>query len=206
MPGRGALANLTASNKHGKVVSRQPVGLALSCGMDYEFTLKYQLASDDAAVEEVVERLGAAGCDDALIGIGQPGRIALEFSRNADSAYAAIVSAMTDVKKAVPTAKLLEVSPDFVGLTDVAELVGVSRQNMRKLSLAHTGSFPAPVHAGSVVLWHLAHVLDWLGPRGAYQIDGAVRDVAHVAMQVNLAKEAAQLESQIRREVRKLVA
>ena len=37
--------------------------------MDYEFTLKYQLASDDAAVEEVVERLGAAGCDDALIGI-----------------------------------------------------------------------------------------------------------------------------------------
>ncbi len=174
--------------------------------MDYEFTLKYQLASDDLAADEVVERLGAAGCDDALIGIGQPGRIALEFSRNAGSAHAAIVSAMTDVKKAMPNARLLEVSPDFVGLTDVAELVGVSRQNMRKLSLAHPGSFPSPVHAGSVVLWHLAHVLDWLAQRGTYQVDRAMRDVAHVAMQVNLAKEAAQLERQIRREVRKLVA
>jgi len=174
--------------------------------MDYEFTLKYQLASADSAPDEVVERLGAAGCDDALIGIGQPGRMALEFSRKADSAHTAIVSAMTDVKTAVPTAKLLEVSPDFVGLTDVAELVGVSRQNMRKLSLAHPGSFPSPVHAGSVVLWHLAHVLDWLVQRGTYHIDRAMRDVAHVAMQINLAKEVAQLEGQIRREVRKLVA
>ena len=45
-----------------------------------------------------------------------------------------------------------------------------------------------------------------LPQRGTYQIDRALMDVSHVAMQVNLAKEAAQLESQIRREVRKLVA
>jgi hypothetical protein len=31
----------------------------------------------------------------------------------------------------------------MVGLTDVAEIVGVSRQNMRKSMLAHPGSFPA---------------------------------------------------------------
>ena len=45
-----------------------------------------------------------------------------------------------------------------------------------------------------------------LPQRGTYQIDRALMDVAHVAMQVNLAKEAVQLESQIRRDVRKLVA
>lgn len=43
--------------------------------MEYEFTLKFMLAAD-VAVDEIVERLGVAGCDDALVGIGQPGRIA----------------------------------------------------------------------------------------------------------------------------------
>ncbi|EJR8320695.1 DNA-binding protein, partial [Escherichia coli] len=43
--------------------------------MEYTFTLKYQLADDDRDPEALVERLGEAGCDDALIGIGQPGRL-----------------------------------------------------------------------------------------------------------------------------------
>ena len=58
--------------------------------MEYTFTLKYQLADDDRDVDALVERLGAAGCDDALVGIGQPGRLALEFTREADSADAAL--------------------------------------------------------------------------------------------------------------------
>jgi hypothetical protein len=45
-----------------------------------------------------------------------------------------------------------------------------------------------------------------LPQRGTYQIDRVLTEISHVAMQVNLAKEATQLESQIRREVRKLVA
>src|SRR5439155_384770 len=83
-----------------------------------------------------IERLGAAGCDDALVGIGQPGRIALEFTREAHSAEAALVSALTDVKRAIPSARLIEAAPDFVGLTDVAEVVGMTRQNMRKLMIS----------------------------------------------------------------------
>ncbi|MEW3697554.1 DNA-binding protein, partial [Pseudomonas aeruginosa] len=54
--------------------------------MEYIFTLKYQLADDDRDPETLVERLGEAGCDDALIGIGQPGRLALEFTREAENA------------------------------------------------------------------------------------------------------------------------
>ena len=54
-----------------------------------------------------------------------------------------MISALPHVKKAIRNAELIEVTPDFVGLTDVAELVGVSRQNMRKLMLGHPGTFPS---------------------------------------------------------------
>jgi hypothetical protein len=55
--------------------------------MEYTFTLKYRLPND-IAVDDVVERLGATGCDDALVGIGQPGRLSLVFTREATSAEA----------------------------------------------------------------------------------------------------------------------
>ncbi|MGC2041082.1 MAG: DNA-binding protein, partial [Paraburkholderia caledonica] len=105
--------------------------------MEYTFTLKYKLAAQDCDLDAIVERLGEAGCDDATIGVGQPGRLALVFSREGTSALEALVSALGDVKEAVPSARLVEAGPDFVGLTDVAEIAGVSRQNMRKLMLSH---------------------------------------------------------------------
>ena len=105
--------------------------------MEYIFTLKYQLADHDSDLDLLVERLGAAGCDDALAGVGQPGRLALEFSREAESAEEAVRTALADV-------------------------VGISRQAMRKLMLAHRATFPMPVHEGSASIWRLAEVLDWL--------------------------------------------
>jgi hypothetical protein len=173
--------------------------------MEYDFTLKFKLAPDDADVDALVERLGAANCDDALVGVGQPGRIALDFTREAKSAEAAIVSALADVKKAIPAAKLVEVGPDFVGLSDVAEIVGMTRQNMRKLMLAHVTSFPMPLHEGSAAVWHLALVLDWLKERGTYHIEQTMYEVAYTAMQVNLAKEVTSLVPRLRREVQAFV-
>jgi hypothetical protein len=174
--------------------------------MEYDFTLSFKLAASEADTDALIERLGAAGCDDALAGIGQPGRIALNFTREASTAEEAIVSALRDVRRAIPTAILVEASPDLVGLTDVAEFVGMTRQNMRKLSLAHCDSFPVPVHSGSVALWHLAHVLRWLSDRGGYEIELPIMEVADVTMQINLIKEAALIERRVRREVRELVA
>ncbi|MBY6209649.1 MULTISPECIES: helix-turn-helix transcriptional regulator [Halomonas] len=158
--------------------------------MEYVFTLKYQLADQDSDQDALVERLGAAGCDDALVGVGQAGRLALEFSREADDAEQAIRTALADVRGVVPSARLIEASPDLVGLTDVADAVGVSRQAMRKLMLTHRATFPLPVHEGSASIWHLAEVLDWLNARGGYQIDAGVWEVARVALAVNIAKEA----------------
>lgn len=83
--------------------------------MEYEFTVKFSLPNPDGHIDEIVERLGKAGCDDALVGIGTPGRIALKFSREAKSSEAAIESAIRDVQKAVPLAELIEVGPGFGG-------------------------------------------------------------------------------------------
>lgn len=173
--------------------------------MEYTFTLKYQLADDDRNPDVLIERLGEAGCDDALVGIGQPGRLALEFIREAENAEAAVRSALADVRSAVPSARLIEVAPDLVGLTDVAEMVGVSRQNMRKLMLANPGSFPAPVHEGSASIWHLADVLTWLQARGSYSLARDVLEVARVALQVNLAKEHRRLPRSTSEELGALV-
>jgi len=54
--------------------------------MEYTFTLKYRLSAANQNVDDLIERLGAEGCDDVLVGVGQPGRVALEFTREADSA------------------------------------------------------------------------------------------------------------------------
>lgn len=174
--------------------------------MEYTFTLKYQLATSAGNIDGVVERLGAGGCDDALVGIGLPGRIALMFTRESGSAHEAIVSALANVRRAVPDATLIEATPDFVGLTDVAEAIGVSRQNMRKLMTTHPASFPLPVHEGSASVWHLADVLGWLLQRGTYDVDPTLVDIAHITMQVNLARGASRLSPEIGQQLTELVA
>lgn len=174
--------------------------------MDFTFKLKYQLHESDADHDDLVERLGEAGCDDALVGIGQPGRIALEFTREADSAYAALTSALADVKRAIPSAKLIEAGPDLVGLTDIADVVGVSRQNMRKLAMNNVATFPTPIHEGSSSLWHLADVLRWLLAKGSYRWEPGTLEVAATAKQLNLAKQSRQLEPGVLQAVQGLLA
>jgi len=160
--------------------------------MEYTFTLKYQLAADDRDPAAIVERLGAAGCDDALVGTGVAGRIALEFTREAVSAEAALHSALEDIRRILPGARLTEAGPDYVGLTDVADLLGMSRQNLRKLMLNHHASFPPPVHEGSAAVWRLADLLGWFAERGD-TLDAVLVETASAARQVNLARDAAQL-------------
>lgn len=157
---------------------------------DYEFTLKYTLPDTATNPDDHIAALFDAGCDDALVGTGQQGRIALDFIRTARSAREAIISALAAVKTAIPDAKLIEVSPDFVGLTDVADIVGCSRQNIRKLMLTHIQTFPAPIHEGSSSVWHLFTVLHWLRERDTYKIDEALLEVSESTMMFNTAKQA----------------
>lgn len=161
--------------------------------MEFEFTLKYKLTDSTLDADTLVEHLFDAGCDDAMVGIGQPGHIGLDFIREAKSAEKAILSALADVKKAIPSALLVEVGPDFVGLTDVADLLAMSRQNIRKLMLNNQSEFPAPVHGGSASIWHLALVLQFLQER-AYKIERPMLEVSQAAMRFNITKEAALID------------
>ena len=121
---------------------------------DYEFTLVFSLPGAKGDPEQYLDALYEAGCNDALIGTGQAGSIALEFVREAESATAAINSAIENVKAAISGAELNEVKPDLVGLTDMAEILNCSRQNVRKYMVKYL-DFPKPVHTGTAVLWHL---------------------------------------------------
>lgn len=173
--------------------------------MTYEFTLKYQLDDRDGHVDELVEQLGAGGCSDALIGMGQAKQLGFKFTRDAASALDALKSALEDIRRVMPGARLIEAGPDFVGLTDVADMVGMSRQNLRKLMLSHPSSFPLPVHGGSAGVWHLADLLIWLQQK-EYPVDNRVVEVSQTARHINVIRELQSLPSGLQDDMRSLVA
>lgn len=155
----------------------------------YDFTLKFSFNDASTEPEQYVNVLGENGCDDAIIGIGQKGIIALQFYRLSNNALDAILSAIVDVKQVIPEVKLVEASPDLVGLSDIAELIGVSRQNVRKLMLHHSDTFPLPTYSGKTSLWHLSGILDWFEKQQNKALEPTMMEVARANLQVNLAKD-----------------
>lgn len=163
---------------------------------DYEFTLKISLPNANDDPEKYVEGLLQAGCSDALIGVGKRGRMALDFTRSAESAAHAIISALEDVFRAIPHARLIEAGPDLVGISEAAEIAGFTRQNMRELMLADPLTAPNPVHESASGLYHLVKVLTWLRDRKRRSVDEKVLEVAFWAMKLNIAKEVNELPNQ----------
>ena len=163
----------------------------------YDFTLRFALGQQEADPESFVERLMKEGCDDALIGIGKPGRIALAFTREADSAEGAVISALSDVKRAIPDTTFLEATPDFVGVPDIAKLLGVSRQYIGKILKISEPEFPPPIHDGKRAIWHLEAVLRWLTEREMREFDERLLEISRVNRQCNYAREDARLSQDV---------
>lgn len=134
---------------------------------------------------EWIEQLAEAGCDDALVGTGIPGRLALDFHRCTPDAATALRSAVADVMRTIPDARLIEAGPDFVGLTDIAELLGVSRQAMRKLMARNIDDFPLPVHDGNPTIWHLKDVLGWMRGDQVREVDDSLMEIAETTYVLN---------------------
>lgn len=80
---------------------------------EHEFLLRLRLPDATADPERFLAPLAMAGCDDATVGIGKPGMIALMFARDAHDRADAIASALRDVRKAIPGATLLEVGSGY---------------------------------------------------------------------------------------------
>jgi hypothetical protein len=173
---------------------------------EYEFTLRFDISQVAADIDDCVESLGAGGCDDATIGVGIPGRLALMFARDAASAEDAVITALRDVETALPEAILFEAAPDFVGITEVADIMGKTRQNMRKLLLSCSAGTPLPIHEGSSSIWHLAPVLEWLRDEKQYAIDPALIDLARTNMQLNAATARIPVSPRIRTDVESYLA
>jgi len=121
---------------------------------EYDFTLTFSLPDQSKVAEDYLDLLYEAGCDDAIIGVGVVGTISLEFVRDGLSAKEVVASALKAVLVAIPNAELIEAKPDLVGLSDVAEILDCSRQNVRKHMVSHR-DFPHPAFTGKTSLWHL---------------------------------------------------
>ena len=173
---------------------------------EYDFTLKYVLPDTNVDPETFVGALLEAGCDDAIVGIGSAGRISLNFTREAVSAAEAVFSAMENIKEAIPGAKLVEAMPDFVGLTDVADMLGFSRQNMRKIVIKYGALFPPPAHEGKSSFWHLSRILDWLAENQQYHIDKSLHELAKINMALNITLEHQSIDPNLEKRARYLCA
>lgn len=75
--------------------------------MEQNFTLTFDIKKVDNNIDMIIESL--AHCNDAVIGIGNPNVIAFEFSREGESSEEAINSAINDIIKVLPEAKLLSI-------------------------------------------------------------------------------------------------
>jgi hypothetical protein len=127
----------------------------------HEFAL---VISGSVQVDETINALYAAGCDDATFGAVNGVNYG-EFHREALSLTAAVVSAVETVE-AVPGLRVLRVEPDeLVSASEIAERLARTRESVRLLISGERGpgSFPAPVSHLRVRhrLWRWSEVAVW---------------------------------------------
>lgn len=175
---------------------------------EYHFTLKFAVPADED-LEALSAHLYENGCDDVVIGIGIPGRIALSFERESTSADKAVLSALENVKNIAPQAKLTEAAPDLVGATDIAEILNCSRQNVQKMIVSKKNNFPSPAYIDAgcgnrIALWHLSSVLEWLKENEKF-VDEVLYDLASTTLTINFANKPANYKMELEDRIRELV-
>jgi predicted DNA-binding transcriptional regulator AlpA len=123
--------------------------------------------------------------------------IGLDFTRSAASAEDALRSAIRNVQSAIPGATLVQAGPDLVGLTEMAEIFGFSRQNMRKYATGGSSAhdpFPLPTIIGEPTLWHLAEIVVWMRSNTVVKPPADLLDISKVAARVNFEVEVEHLK------------
>ncbi len=123
---------------------------------EYEFTLKFTLDNISSNAEDYISSLEKEGCDDATIGIGKNGCIALLFNREANDAKQAVISAINNVVKAIPNAKLIDARLDSIGISmaDMKNYINNKKFSLSQfvLSIFFTMSFVSVATAASATL------------------------------------------------------
>ncbi len=130
----------------------------------YSFTLF--LKGADVLLDESLDALYEAGCDDAVFGERDGAQYAA-FDREAKSFTEALKSAIVNLTSTVDGLHVARVAPEeFVTLAAIAERAGLSREYVRLLANQERGpgGFPTPVAYADhkTRLWHWADVAEWL--------------------------------------------
>ncbi len=156
----------------------------------YEFTLRFRLPAGQPNPSAWLDRLYEAGCDDATVGVGRKGFIALMFARAGANAEKAVSSAIRDVRRAIPGAELVAADPDLVNLADLAKLTGCTRQNLRKYAAGEMKTvkhlFPPPALSGPESFWRLAEVGDWISRHTKLKLESGLLEIAYATSKLNL--------------------
>ena len=155
--------------------------------MTSEFSLLFSAPKIEDC-DEYADRLYEAGYTD--VGIDDTGEFEVRCSGVFSNINQEISNAKSAVLLAIPEALFLEAGPDYVGLTDIARIIGVSRQHMRRLwESGKEMGFPTPAINGSKNIWHLAPIIDWLVLNGkvGQELSGT-RESAYAAMVENYKK------------------
>lgn len=161
----------------------------------YNFTLT--LSGVTADTENLEDALFAGGCDDALLCFYGKS-VYLEFDREAPSLDCAIRTAVEDAESAGVNARVESVDSALVGLSDIAELTGMSRQAIALLKdgARGPGNFPGPVQRlrGQSPLWDWAAVASWLMAQGRLAAHSEMAENAKIISKWNLALRAGAAE------------
>ena len=153
---------------------------------EHEFTLV--LTGVNELADPVVDALFEAGCDDAVLGV-RYGAMFLSFTRAAPTLLDAILSAITDVRRAGIGADVLRVDEcDLVSQADIARRIKLTRATVCQYVSGKRGpgGFPPPAcHLTDVAesaLWQWCEVADWLSQNNLIRADELkhARDVAIV--------------------------
>ncbi|MBJ7610547.1 MAG: hypothetical protein JF887_14135 [Candidatus Dormibacteraeota bacterium] len=127
-------------------------------------------------VDEHLDDLFEAGCDDATVGSVDGVHFA-EFDREASSLTEALASAISAVES-VPTLRVKRIEPDdLVTASDIADRLDRSRESVRLLVAGQRGpgGFPSPVShlRARNRLWRWSEVAAWAGAAGSPPADDA---------------------------------
>lgn len=170
------------------------------------FTLLVEGA--DLLTDESLDALFMAGCDDATFGVRGSVHYA-DFDRESTTFAEAIVSAIRDIQRAIPDARVVRIEPDeFVSLSAIARRTGRSRESIRLLAegLRGPGGFPTPerwVDARTTV-WHWTEVAEWFENRLGERV--ARGDETHAVAALNGLLEARRHVDDSSESVREAVA
>ena len=154
---------------------------------EYSFTLAIE-----GDVDEKLDELFEAGCDDATFGSVDGAHYA-DFDREAPTLAKAVYSAIVDVES-VPGLRVRRVEPDdLVTAAEIAERLGRTRESVRLLSAGKRGpgNFPAPVsHLQSRNrLWRWSDVAAWAGETNAQELaEARLIAAANAALELRAAR------------------